>query len=619
MAQSRELKVVISGDAKSLTDALSKTSTSVDKANGHFDKLHSGVKRTAIAFGGLAVIAKVTGLLEDSVKAAAKDEVAMQRASTAVTNSGESWKKLQKPIDDYLTKASETSGINKGELAASFAKAETATGNHAKAMKLLHLAMEISVQTGKPLSVVLLAVTKESQGNTKALAKYGVVGVEVGKHVDALKAKYATLAQEQKGKLTPAQKEAEKGALDHAKALDKAQNAAATAASANTKYAHALQDHAQTMAGKMQIFEAKFEEIKVRIGNVILPYIIQGLTLLMTAFDDVSGFIDKNKTLVEVLGVAVGVVTGILVIHAVAVKAVEAAQKIWTVVTNAQTGAQWLLNAAMNANPIGLVVIAVTGLIAGLVLLYTQSGTARDIINTAFRDIKRVGKEAFGFITDTLIPDLNKAWDTIKPVVDVLVNYFTGPFKTAFDAAKGVINTVTALLNGDFDKAWKDIKSTISGVFTNIDNALSGLPGKLLGYAKQLPDDAKKVGLAIVNGIIDGLGGLLDALINKVKDAVGSALDSATLGLTGDGSGNGTTAKSKGHYKGGVTKLASGGIVTKPTFALIGEAGPEAVIPLSGVGGGGSVNVTQNFHGMGSLDPQGMQSAAAWKLRMASR
>jgi hypothetical protein len=33
-------------------------------------------------------------------------------------------------------------------------------------------------------------------------------------------------------------------------------------------------------------------------------------------------------------------------------------------------------------------------------------------------------------------------------------------------------------------------------------------------------------------------------------------------------------------------KMASGGIVTKPTIAMIGEAGPEAVIPLSGAGGG---------------------------------
>lgn len=45
------------------------------------------------------------------------------------------------------------------------------------------------------------------------------------------------------------------------------------------------------------------------------------------------------------------------------------------------------------------------------------------------------------------------------------------------------------------------------------------------------------------------------------------------------------------------TPMATGGIVTRPTFAMIGEAGPEAVIPLSrgasyGVGGGSTVNIT---------------------------
>jgi SLT domain-containing protein len=43
-------------------------------------------------------------------------------------------------------------------------------------------------------------------------------------------------------------------------------------------------------------------------------------------------------------------------------------------------------------------------------------------------------------------------------------------------------------------------------------------------------------------------------------------------------------------------KLAEGGIVTRPTFALIGEAGPEAVIPLGSSGGGvGGGSVTFNF------------------------
>ena len=46
--------------------------------------------------------------------------------------------------------------------------------------------------------------------------------------------------------------------------------------------------------------------------------------------------------------------------------------------------------------------------------------------------------------------------------------------------------------------------------------------------------------------------------------------------------------------------MASGGIITAPTLGLVGEAGPEAVIPLDRLGtlgGGGSTNVTVNVQG----------------------
>jgi len=47
-----------------------------------------------------------------------------------------------------------------------------------------------------------------------------------------------------------------------------------------------------------------------------------------------------------------------------------------------------------------------------------------------------------------------------------------------------------------------------------------------------------------------------------------------------------------------IPKLANGGIVSAPTLALIGESGPEAVVPLSGgMGMGGGNNVTINVNG----------------------
>jgi phage-related minor tail protein len=57
---------------------------------------------------------------------------------------------------------------------------------------------------------------------------------------------------------------------------------------------------------------------------------------------------------------------------------------------------------------------------------------------------------------------------------------------------------------------------------------------------------------------------------------------------------------------GGIPALADGGIVTGPTLALIGEAGPEAVVPLDRMGGMGGNNVTINVQG---ADPNAVVDA----------
>jgi hypothetical protein len=57
---------------------------------------------------------------------------------------------------------------------------------------------------------------------------------------------------------------------------------------------------------------------------------------------------------------------------------------------------------------------------------------------------------------------------------------------------------------------------------------------------------------------------------------------------------------------GGIPALADGGIVTGPTLALIGEAGPEAVVPLDRMGSMGGGNVTIHVNGG---DPQAVVDA----------
>ena len=103
-------------------------------------------------------------------------------------------------------------------------------------------------------------------------------------------------------------------------------------------------------------------------------------------------------------------------------------------------------------------------------------------------------------------------------------------------------------------------------------NRIGGLAARVLGLlagGAAAAGTMKNIGDAIIKGILPsstkatgGVGGLNSDLMKELK---------------------------------GVPRMATGGIVTSPTLALIGEAGPEAVVPLDRAGGmGTTVNINVN-------------------------
>ena len=83
----------------------------------------------------------------------------------------------------------------------------------------------------------------------------------------------------------------------------------------------------------------------------------------------------------------------------------------------------------------------------------------------------------------------------------------------------------------------------------------------------------------------EALAGLTDAEKKALLEGDGAAVEQLPPGINSK--------------RGDLIALANGGIVTSPTMALIGEAGPEAVIPLSDSGLGG--NITINITNAGSV------------------
>jgi len=229
-------------------------------------------------------------------------------------------------------------------------------------------------------------------------------------------------------------------------------------------------------------------------------------------------------------------------------------------------------------NPLTLVAIAIAALIAGIVYLATQTTFFQDIwaamtafVSQAWEDFSAVFMavmEAIGDFFVTIGENLSESWEKTTDFLGELWNGFIGFITGIWDGFKE-----------GFDKAVNGFQSIFETVFGAIGNFFGGV---INGYINAFE--------SFFNFVIDGANGLISAL-NRIQINIPATPFS-------DGFTIGVNLPRLPRLSIPRVALAEGGFVNKPTNALIGEAGPEVVMPLDRFesmmgldqGGGKSVN-----------------------------
>ncbi|KAF0469234.1 tape measure protein [Pediococcus acidilactici] len=102
------------------------------------------------------------------------------------------------------------------------------------------------------------------------------------------------------------------------------------------------------------------------------------------------------------------------------IRSLSTAQRLAAKASGEETAAQWLLNAAMDANPIGIAVVALGALTAGLVLAYKHIKPFRDWVNKAFKSVVNFGKgiakwgSNVGKSVGKALGNMSKKWNGFK-------------------------------------------------------------------------------------------------------------------------------------------------------------------------------------------------------------
>lgn len=230
------------------------------------------------------------------------------------------------------------------------------------------------------------------------------------------------------------------------KAIDATTN---SAGSLNKAYSDAL--------SPLDDWKITMNQIKVymiQIGEYFLP--------VLTAIGKGALFVAQNLDIIG--GVLAGLTVAWTILNAQLV-AQTAATLALKAATTIATAAQWAFNVAANANPIGLIVLAIGALIGGLIMAYKKFDKFRAIVQGSWEVIKGFGT----ILKDFVIDRIKGLLSGIGSIGQAISKLFSGDFKGAWnDAKKGVIEiTGVKALNDAIDKT-KGLKDDFTNKYNQV-------------------------------------------------------------------------------------------------------------------------------------------------------
>lgn len=213
------------------------------------------------------------------------------------------------------------------------------------------------------------------------------------------------------------------------------------ATSEGGKYNNMIGSLASTTSGKFEQVKGAFIASLLEVYNLIQPLVsavLSGLNSVITVLKNVIPHISNLIPVIGGLAAAVAAYNTVQMISNGILKGLtitEGIHYMWLLLVEK---AQWLLNAAMSANPIGLVVAAIAALVAGLILAWKKFGGFRAAVKAT--------------------------WDTIKGFGEILKNFVIDRIQGLLTGIGKIGEAIGKLFKGDFSGAWESAKEGVKGI-----------------------------------------------------------------------------------------------------------------------------------------------------------
>ncbi len=326
----------------------------------------------------------------------------------------------------------EVGGVASGEIAALGASiVGTGTSSEIAATGIKNLILGMSAGAGatktQAAAFASLGMTAEDVASRMQVDAKGAI-IDVMKAIQALDAdKQAATLQDLFGKESIGAIAPLLGNLENLQEnFDKVADATKYAGSMEQEYAA----RSQTTENQIQLAKNTMDAVAVTIGSALLPAVGQVFASIAPVLTSIAEWASRNEELVVIIaGVAAGIaalivtIAGMTLIIQGAALAYASFQlaaefvKGLQLATKIATAAQWAWNAAMTANPIGIVIMAIAALIGILYVLYTHFEEVQEFCASVWES---PAAAVIAFITGPIgmliycVAGIIANWETVK-------------------------------------------------------------------------------------------------------------------------------------------------------------------------------------------------------------
>ena len=364
----------------------------------------------------------------------------------------------------------------------------------------------------------------------------------------------------------------------------------------------AIQDFILSLADKIQELVTRAEpyitQIKDMFGKIfekVKPALEETWQILSdagtVAIDIAQGIINNWDRISPIVYTLVGAITAYNIattirnnkelIYAGIIKTKMALDTAQAILTGQLTIKQWALNAAMNANPIGLIISLIAILVGAIWMAWKNWDKISKWMSNRWDEIKKgiksfcdVLKNIFLKVWDVVVGAWNYAKEVISGVCDVLIGVFIPIWEAVCDGInwlKDIVLGVCDVVGGIFTAIWDGVVKALDKLKEGFNKVTDFITGAFMSAWDSLMKALDAI-LHPIETAKKAFGGLIDKLkfwnntkaedktinINEVKrtDNIGG---SNKTGITTSTVKNPRHALGTAYFKGGVTGINEGG------------------------------------------------------------